>query len=265
VEAEAKLGTDRNLPIWYFNFLQYEAPQHQVTLTKPCGIGTYEVTRGQFRKFFDETGYKTDAEKNGEGGEGFRNGQVVKMPELNWNSDLGFEPPETDNSPVVNVTCNDGMEFCKWLSKKEGVTYRLPTEAEWAFACRGGNPRRYCFGDDDAMLKHYAWVLDGNRRGASEGGFKLANAFGLFDMHGNVWEWCQDWHGTYPSHAVIDPTGPESGEYRVSRGGPWGGSPEICRTAYRSWGINGAYSTGFRVVRTLTTADDDTQAGERNK
>jgi len=112
--------------------------------------------------------------------------------------------------------------------------YRLPTEAEWAFACRGGNPGRYSFGDDDAMLKHYAWVLDGDRRGASEVGFKLANAFGLFDMHGNVWEWCQDWQGTYPSHAVIDPTGPESGEYRVSRGGPWGGSPEICRSTFRS-------------------------------
>jgi len=137
MEAEAKLGTDRNLPIWYSNFLQYEAPQHQVTLTQPFGMGIYEVTRGQFRKFVDDAGYKTDAERtdaertdaerngaerNGEGGEGFRNGRIVKKPELNWNSDLGFEPPQSDNSPVVNVTCNDGMEFCKWLSKKEGVT-----------------------------------------------------------------------------------------------------------------------------------------------
>ena len=127
MEAEAKLGTDRNLPIWYSNFLQYEAPQHQVTLTKSFGMGIYEVTRGQFRKFVDDAGYKTDAERtdaerNGEGGEGFRNGRIVKKPELNWNSDLGFEPPQSDNSPVVNVTCNDGIEFCKWLSKKERVT-----------------------------------------------------------------------------------------------------------------------------------------------
>lgn len=251
LEREIRIGREKHMLEWVFGFLPFEAPQHHVTLTKPFGMGVYEVTRGQFRQFVDATGYITEAEKNSKGGSGFRNNQFVEGPEFLWNTDLGFVPPQTDDSPVVNVSWNDAAEFCRWLSEKEGVTYRLPWEAEWEFACRGGSKGRFSFGDDTAHIDKYAWLGDGNRLGNRRVGEGAANSFGLYDMHGNVWEFCQDFHGAYADIAAIDPTGPAFGDLRIGRGGTWGTYAELSRSAYRSSGNTGAYSTGFRVARNL--------------
>ena len=150
----------------------------------------------------------------------------------------GFE--QTDEHPVVNVSWNDAVAFCKWLSKKEGKTYRLPTEAEWEYACRAGTTTRYYSGDDpetlakvgnvaDATAKakfpDWKWTIkasDGYVFTAPVGKFK-PNAFGLYDMHGNAWQWCADWYGAdyYTKSPTDDPTGPSTGSFRVLRGGSW--------------------------------------------
>ena len=142
------------------DFFKDEHPQHRVRITKPFYLGTYHVTRGQFRQFVADTAYKTDAEK------GERPGAFGWDPDrkefaadkrYSWRN-LGFE--QTDEHPVVNVSWNDAAEFCKWLSKKEGKTYRLPTEAEWEYACRAGTNTRYYSGDDPEMLAKIGNVAD---------------------------------------------------------------------------------------------------------
>lgn len=137
------------------------------------------------------------------------------------------------------------------VERKEGVTYRLPSEAEWEFVCRSRHEGRYGFGNSKDELSDYGWAYEENRIGNNWVGQKRPNDLGLFDMHGNVWKWCQDWHGNYPGVPVTDPTGPETGDIHVARGGAPGARAEMCRSAHRSWGgINArGYSTGFCVAR----------------
>jgi formylglycine-generating enzyme required for sulfatase activity len=246
-----------------------EHPQHRVRITKPFYLGTYHVTRGQFRQFVKDSGYKADAEK--------RNGAFGWVPEkktFEFNKDYswrnaGFE--QTDEHPVVNVCWNDAVEYCRWLSKKEGKTYRLPTEAEWEYACRAGTTTRYYSGDDPETLANVANVADATAKAkfpdwrcaikandgyvftSPVGSFK-PNAFGLYDMHGNAWQWCADWYGAeyYAKSPADDPTGPDTGDDRVLRGGSWYYWPPFVRSARRgsSWGSDGYVYTGFRVART---------------
>ncbi len=152
---------------------------------------------------------------------------------------------------MVNVTWNDAVAFCEWLSKKEGKKYQLPTEAEWEYTCRAGTKTRFYSGEGEETLKGVAnitgcvfeaempeeasWVVawdDGYPFTAPVGKFK-PNAFGLYDMHGNVWEWCADWYGDYPQGKVVDPQGPEDGERRVLRGGSFSLQPSFVRSAHR--------------------------------
>ena len=158
-----------------------------------------------------------------------------------------------ENKPVENVSWNDAIDFCGKLSKQEGVEYRLPTEAEWEYACRAGTTTRYSFGDDKSQLGKYAW-FGGNSGGETHPvGQKLPNIWGLYDMHGDVYEWCQDWYGRYERGRVIsDPTGPTSGEYRVLRGGAFVVPPEVVRSAYRyNYPLVLRSSViGFRLART---------------
>ena len=196
-----------------------ERPQHRVTLTKPFGLAAHEVTRGQFRQFVNNTGYKTEAEEDRKGGAGLKNNRWVQQsPEFLWNTRVGFETEPTDNHPVFNVSWNDALAFCNWLSEKEGVKYRLPTEAEWEFSCRSGSLKRYHFGADASMLKEYAWH---RIKTTSSVGQKIANAFGLFDMYGSEQEWCGDRYGPYSTGPVINPVGPSQGSDRVIRGGAY--------------------------------------------
>ena len=141
-------------------FFKDEHPQHRVRITKPFYLGTYHVTRGQFRQFVTDTAYKTDAEKGERPGAW---GWDPEKKEFGFNAkyswrNAGFE--QTDEHPVVNVSWNDAVEYCKWLSRKEGKTYRLPTEAEWEYACRAGTTTRYYSGDDPETLAKVGNVAD---------------------------------------------------------------------------------------------------------
>ena len=172
---------------------------------------------------------------------------------------------------MVNVSWNDAVAFCKWLGKKEGKTYRLPTEAEWEYACRAGTTTRYYSGDDpetlvkvgnvaDAAFKNKFpdWIgtlkaSDGYVFTAPVGQFK-PNAFGLYDMHGNASQWCADWYGAdyYGKSPVDDPKGPDAGRCRVLRGGTWNNGACFVRSAARYWlsPDDRHFITGFRVART---------------
>jgi formylglycine-generating enzyme required for sulfatase activity len=174
---------------------------------------------------------------------------------------MGTEPwkgetfvKEGDDYPAVYVSWDDAVEFCKKLSAMEGKVYRLPTEAEWEYACRGGTKTAFSFGDDKAELGKYAW-FDGNADAIGEDyahrvAQKLPNPFGLHDMHGNVWEWCSDWKDAYPSTPLTDPRGPSSGSSRVLRGGSWYDVPRFVRCAGRGSNAPGyrSYDVGFRLV-----------------
>ena len=142
------------------------------------------------------------------------------------------------------------MEFCKKLSKKTGKTVRLPTEAEWEYACRAGSKTAYCFGDSANELKDYAWYYGNSGRKTHPVGQKKPNAWGLYDMYGSVYEWCADWHGSYNNGVQVDPTGPANGRSRVLRGGSWVDNPRYCRSAnrIRSRPAFRNRNLGFRVV-----------------
>ena len=246
-----------------------EHPQHRVRITKPFYLGTYHVTRGQFRQFVADTGYKTAAET------GERPGAFGWDPDkkgfgfnakYSWRN-AGFE--QTDEHPVVNVSWNDAAAFCEWLSRKERKTYRLPTEAEWEYACRAGTTTRYYSGDDPETLAKVANVADATFKArfpnseyamkASDGyvftapvGSFAPNVFGLHDMHGNTWQWCSDWFGYYSPCPANDPTGPGKGDRHVLRGGAWCNDPHSSRSASRTRPVNDAdardYFPGFRVA-----------------
>jgi formylglycine-generating enzyme required for sulfatase activity len=247
-----------------------EYPQHRVRITRPFYLGAYHVTVGQFRRFVEDTGYQTDAERDKkEGGIGFdrKKGNFISSPQYSWRN-VGF--PQTDDHPVLNVSWNDAVAFCKWLSGKEGKTYRLPTEAEWEYACRAGTTTRYYNGDDPEELAQVAniadatehslfrmddWSIHGNDgyTFTSPVGQFRPNAFGLFDMHGNASQWCSDWyaHNYYESCPLDDPPGPPAGNERVYRGGDWEAGPDESRSAKRGAAPPQvrSYDTGFRVAR----------------
>jgi formylglycine-generating enzyme required for sulfatase activity len=239
-----------------------------VRITRPFYLGTYHATRGQFRQFVEATDYKTDGEKDGKGAYGWNGDKFEQKAEYTWRN-VGFE--QTDEHPVVNVSWNDAKAFCDWLSGKEGKTYGLPSEAEWEYACRAGTTTRYYSGDDPETLAQVANVADATakakfpnwkyRINASDGfvftapvGSFRPNAFGLYDMHGNAWQWCADWYGAeyYATSPADDPSGPDSGNVRVLRGGSWGDWPDFARSAKRSR-VTPVYRdliSGIRVSRT---------------
>ncbi|MFO7667817.1 MAG: SUMF1/EgtB/PvdO family nonheme iron enzyme [Desulfobacterales bacterium] len=218
--------------------------QHQVTLTKGFYMGETEVTVGQWRGFARDSGYRTEAETRG--GASIWTGTWEKKEGMYWDNP-GFS--QSDNHPVTCVSWNDAQAFIRWINRKEGVNYRLPTEAEWEYGARAGTTTaRYWDGDPDqacgyanvsAQTAKQKWAglpihncNDGYVETAPVRNYK-PNSFGLYDMIGNVWEWCEDWKGDYPSGSVTDPTGPASGSDRVFRGGGWLGYPWSWRSANR--------------------------------
>jgi formylglycine-generating enzyme required for sulfatase activity len=178
--------------------------------------------------------------------------------DCNWRHP-GLPRPQRDDEPVVQVTWNDAAAFCRWLSQQDGRPYRLPTEAEWEYACRAGTTTRWCMGDDPAELGQYAWVRDDAGSSTHAVGDKKPNGFGLYDMHGNVWEWCLDRFGRYPKSpgVDIDPSGPTTGWVRILRGGACSyAQVDRTRSAMRlSRKPSYAYNKyGFRVCSPLAQA-----------
>ncbi len=252
-----------------------EQPIHCVTLSRSFYMGETEVTVGQWRKFVTAEAYMSQAERDGKGGWGYNPelGKSEQQPHFNWKN-TGFT--QADDHPVVNVSWNDVDAFCRWLSKQEGKLYRLPTEAEWEYACRAGSKTRFATGDSPASVEGYGnfWDQSAKRKypdideksffsfddgwvfTAPVSRFK-ANAFGLHDMHGNVLEWCLDWYdGKYYARSpVSDPVNLQADQHRVYRGGCWGNSPVDCRSALRSGDppdLRGS-NLGFRLVRVLSS------------
>ena len=250
--------------------LDDEYPAHKVRITKPFYIGVHEVTIAQFRKYLEQSGHKTDAESDGTGGWGYNkktNAFEGRKLEYSWRNP-GF--PQEDSHPIVDITWFDSVRFCEWLSQKEGRKYRLPTEAEWEYCCRAGTTTRFHHGDDPEKLTTAAAVYDLKTREefpewinfatTSSDGFTFTapvgsfkpNAWGLHDMHGNVWEWCSDWHGDdyYSKSPTDDPQGPEDGEVKIRRGGSWHTWPFYCRSSFRNWNTRTTryVLVGLRVV-----------------
>jgi len=241
--------------------------QHEVRLIKGFYIGVHEVTVGQFKQFVRDEKYVTSGERDGKGGWGAGTGGAIVSEDgkFTWKSP-GFE--QTDDHPVVLVSWDDAQAFCRWVSKREQREYRLPTEAEWEYACRAGTTTAYSFGDDASAVKTLANAqegpnvlkpIDGYVFTAPVGQFK-PNAFGLYDMHGNVWEWCADWYDPkgYVAESQVDPTGPGSGSAKVQRGGSWSSAPQRLRSAARVGrdpsSYRGAY-LGFRVALSFQSAE----------
>jgi formylglycine-generating enzyme required for sulfatase activity len=192
--------------------------QHEVTLTKPFYMGKYEVTQEE------------------------------------WQAVMGKNPSIRTKGarlPVTDVSWNDCQEFIKKLNANTKGGYRLPTEAEWEYACRAGTTTAYSFGDN--ITPKEANYSDSKIFKPVAVGSYQPNAFGLYDMHGNVWEWCEDWYGDYPTGAVIDPKGPAMGEKRVLRGGSFTDNGSWARASYR-FVISPTFRSdfrGFRLARTI--------------
>jgi formylglycine-generating enzyme required for sulfatase activity len=199
--------------------------QHQVRIAKPYYFGVYEVTQEQYERIMGNNPSKFKGSTN----------------------------------PVENVTWDEAVEFCKKLSAEEGRSYRLPTEAEWEYACRAGKTTPFYFG---SSIHSKQANFNGNYPiGAKKGPFLkrtitvgsyAPNAFGLYDMHGNVWEWCSDWYGQgyYEKSPTVNPTGPASGSKRLNRGGGWESNAQFCRLTCRHRYVSSYREPdlGFRVV-----------------
>ncbi|MBC8393272.1 MAG: formylglycine-generating enzyme family protein [Deltaproteobacteria bacterium] len=201
--------------------------QHRVNLTKGFYMQTTEVTQGQ------------------------------------WKEVMGSNPSHFKNCgvdcPIEKVSWSDVQQFINKLNQREGSgTYRLPTEAEWEYAARAGSKTAFANGDIsgtvcgyDSNLDAMGWYCGNANNKTHPVAQKQPNAWGLYDMHGNVWEWCQDWFGAYPSGSVTDPTGPSGGSFRVLRGGSWDHDARCCRSAFRGRGNPGRRDDylGFRLLR----------------
>ncbi|MGD0092422.1 MAG: formylglycine-generating enzyme family protein [Planctomycetota bacterium] len=200
-----------------YNFYSNESPAHEVTLSRPSYMAKFVTTQEQYM-------------------------QVMGVNPSN------FRGPKL---PVETVSWEEAEEFCKKIAEKTGQAVRLPTEAEWEFACRAGTTTTYYSGDADTDLGRVAWHGGNSDMTTHPVGQKEPNAFGLYDMLGNVREWCQDWDGEYGAGAATDPTGPATGTVRVLRGGSYGSyTRDYCRSAYRNGrGLDdGADSFSFRLV-----------------
>jgi formylglycine-generating enzyme required for sulfatase activity len=280
---EAIADTQRAFPYCNPEVLPRERPRHRVRITRPFYMGAFEVTLAQFLTFCKDARYRVDAE-DGRPMTGYGSkGEIIKSTAFRpWAPGWPIEP----DHPAGYVSWNDAVAFCEWLSKKEGKKYRLPTEAEWEYACRAGTDTRYHCGNDPEELVRYANTPDADRAAlfpnatvdtydwagrktgkrvpfpflkghdgyawtAPVGRFR-PNNFGLYDMHGNSWEWCSDWFGEdyYETSPTDDPKGPPTGTVRVSRGGGFDNGPDMLRCARRDGGTPESRDChdGFRVV-----------------
>lgn len=274
-----------------------EQPAHRVAITRPFLLGQHEVTVAQFRTFVRAIGYRTTAESSGQGIVGWnlsadRNSNNIvrpmrQLPKFTWRNP-GFQ--QSDRHPVVGVSWEDAQAFCQWLSRKESATYRLPTEAEWEYASQAGKELIFSWGNNhrNQIYRHAnvadstydekhpgrgfaQWYVSGPGDGAAHTapvGSYTANRWDLHDLHGNVWEWCEDlYHDSIYQRAkqkrnVTNPLNDaqhwnrQAGfEWRVIRGGAWNVAPIFCRSDVRGYfdRKDAACYLGFRVAREIAT------------
>jgi formylglycine-generating enzyme required for sulfatase activity len=193
-----------------------QPPVHEVTISRPFHLGVHPVTQAQ------------------------------------WEAVMGANPSQFrgPDRPVEQVSWDDCQELIRRLDAGGKGRFRLPTEAEWEYACRAGETGTFCFGDDEARLGEYAWYSANSGGETQPVGLKEPNAWGLHDMHGNVWEWCQDWWDDYVAGAATDPQGPPAGFMgaRVFRGGCWRGGADFAASAHRG-GRGAGYKAGILGLR----------------
>lgn len=222
-----------------------EGPQHKVIISSPFWIGKYPVTIAEYLYFLNSP-------------ENY--GELTWPPESCTKEQAGISKgcwSDVEN-PMVEISWLEATNFCKWLTAREirynripdGYIFRLPTEAEWEYCCRAGTTTSFHFGDSDSKLKEYGWFEKNSRNHTHPVGQKKPNDWGLYDMHGNVWEWCQDKYGDYTASEMTDPFGSSSGVGFVRRGGSWVNDSDHCRSAYRNfWEAKCAFKyLGFRLA-----------------
>jgi formylglycine-generating enzyme required for sulfatase activity len=203
--------------------------KYPVTLTRDFWLGKYEVTQAEYVAL------------------------VGKNPS---------HFPGDPNRPVEKVSYFDALAYCSAVSRREqqagrlppGYEYRLPTEAEWEYACCAGTTNLFSFGDTTTEADQYAWTLENSETTTHPVGQKRPNPWGLYDMHGNVWEWCSYWFADYPAAGVKDPSGPRHGKFKVFRGGSWNHAIEFARSRNRfiMAPASGIYFVGFRIALSQT-------------
>lgn len=207
-------------------FLVHEQPPHAVKISSPFYIGVTEVTQAEWHAV------------------------MGNRPWAGQGEGAGSDP----KCAASYITFADANEFCRRLSKLDGLKYRLPTEAEWEYAARGGSSALFFFGDDPAMLGEYGWYSD-NAKGVQPVGKLKPNGYGLYDTCGNVFEWCSDWYSAqyYSFSPPVDPTGPGTGQDKIVRGGSWFNSARFCRSAFRSDTTTEKFASdvGFRIVLSI--------------
>jgi|LakMenEpi03Aug12_release.lakeMendotaPanAssembly.Ray.scaffolds.fasta_scaffold424889_1 formylglycine-generating enzyme required for sulfatase activity len=224
--------------------------QYQVEIKDDFYLGAFEVTQSQYEQVIgsnpswfqgDRIATLIPAKKHPETGRTIEEKRLIAV--------------ESDNHPVDGVGWEEAVEFCNQLSnlpeeKSEGRVYRLPTEAEWEYACRAGKKTTFSFGPNEKKLGDYAWFRENSDAKTHPVGKKKPNAWGVYDMYGNVGEWCSDWYFIYPEGTVANPMGPKTGIAKIYRGGSWFHDAANCRSAVRKSGIppKTDFYIGFRVA-----------------